>query len=44
MITKYLAILRPKWPGKAEGGWVAGRAAYLHLPALRFYIRVGVLP
>ena len=46
MITKYLAIFRTKCTGKAKGGWVPGhqgKAFFLHVPSLRFYIRVGKL-
>lgn len=46
MITKYLAVFRTKSTGPAHGGWVPekqGKAVYLHVPRLRFYIRVGKL-
>lgn len=43
MITKYLAVFRTSPGGSFYFGRVPGRAFYLHVPRLRFYIRVGEL-
>ena len=44
MITKYLAVFRTSRGGTFYVGRVpACRAFYMHLPRLRFYIRVGEL-